>query len=53
MLFCEHAVSLAFSKILASSNSEFHLKIKEGLVISRHKLELNRNGKSSTLYLFD
>ena len=51
MLFCNHVVSL--EKILASSNSEFHLKIKESLLISRDKLELNRNEKSLSLYLFD
>ena len=31
MLFCDHVVSLKDFKILASSNSEFHLKIKESL----------------------
>ena len=53
MLFSNHAVSLEDFKILASSNSEFHLKIKESLLISRDKPELNRNEKSSQLYLFD
>ena len=53
MLFCDHAVSLEFFKILASSNSELHLKIKEGLLISRGKPELNRNEKSWPFYLFD
>ena len=32
MLFCDHVVSLEDFKILASSNSEFHLKIKESLL---------------------
>ena len=53
MLFCDHVVSLEDFKILASSNSEFHLKIKESLLISRDKPELNRNEKSLPLYLFD
>ena len=53
MLFCGHLVSLEGFKILASSNSEFHLKIKESLLISRDKPELNRNEKSLPLYLFD
>ena len=53
MLFCDHVVSLEDFKILASSNSEFHLKIKESLLISRGKPELNRNEKSLPLYLFD
>ena len=53
MLFCDHVVSLEDFKILASSNSEFHLKIKESLLISCDKPELNRNEKSLPLYLFD
>ena len=53
MLFCNHAVSPKNFKILASSNSEFHLKIKESLLISCDKSELNRNEKSFPLYLFD
>ena len=53
MLFCDHVVSLEDFKILASINSEFHLKIKESLFTSREKPELNRNEKSLPLYLFD
>ena len=53
MLLCDHVVSLEGFEILASSNSEFHLKIKESLLISRDKPELNRNEKSLSLYLFD
>ena len=53
MLLCDHVVSLKDFKILASSNSEFHLKIKESLLIARDKPELNRNAKSLPLYLFD
>ena len=53
MLFCDHVVSLEDFKILASSNSEFHLKIKKSLLISRNKPELNRNEKYLPLYLFD
>ena len=52
MLFCNH-VAHKDLKILASSNSEFHLKIKESLLIARDKPELNRNEKSLPLYLFD
>ena len=37
MLFCDHIVSLDHFKILTSSNSEFHLKVKESLLISRDK----------------
>ena len=53
MLFCNHIVSLDDFKILTSSNSEFHLKIKESLLISRDKPELNKNEKSLPLCLFD
>ena len=50
MLLCDHVVSLEDFKILASSNSVFHVKIKESLLISREKPELNRNEE---FYLFD
>ena len=53
MLLCDHVVSLEDFKILASSTSEFHLKMKESLLIARDKPELNRNEKSLPLYLFD
>ena len=53
MQICDHIVSFEVFKILASSNSEFHLKIKKGLLTARDKPELNRNGKSLPLYLFD
>ena len=49
MLFCDHVVSLEDFKILASSNSEFHLKTKESILISHDKPELNRNEKSLPL----
>ena len=52
MLLCDHIVSLKDFKILVSSNSEFHLKIKESLLILCGKPELNRNEKSLLLYLF-
>ena len=46
VLFYDHIVFLHDFKILTSSNSEFHLKIKERLLISSDKPELNRNEKS-------
>ena len=46
MLLCNQVVFLEDFNILASSNSEFYLKIKESLLIARNKPELNRNGKS-------
>ena len=42
----DHVVSLEDFKILASSDSEFHLNIKESLLIARDKPELNKNEKS-------
>ena len=48
MLFCDHAVSLKNFRILASSYSEFHLKIKESLLTSRNSHKVKRNEKSST-----
>ena len=53
MFFCDHVVSLKTFKFLASSNSKFYLKIKESLLILRGKPKLNKNEKSSLLYLFD
>ena len=53
MLFCDHVVSLEDFKILPVSDSEFHLKIKESLLILRDKPELNKIEKSLPLYLFD
>ena len=53
MLLCDHVVSLEDFKILASSNSEFHVKIKESFLIACEKPKLNRNMKSLPLYLFD
>ena len=53
MLLCDHVVSLEDFKILSSSNSEFHLKIKESFLIACEKPKLNRNMKSLPLYLFD
>ena len=43
MPLCDHVVSREDFKILASSNSEFHRKFKESLLIVSDKLELNRN----------
>ena len=53
IFFCDLVVSLKNFKILANSNSEFHLRIKESLLISRDTPELNTNGKSFPPYLFD
>ena len=50
MLFYDYVVSLEDFKILTSGNSEFRLQIKESLLISLDKPELNRNEKSLALY---
>ena len=34
MMMCHHVVSFGGFKVITSGNSEFHLKIKEGLLIS-------------------
>ena len=51
MLLCDHVVSLEDFKILASNNSEFHLKIKESLFISRDKPDLYNNEVFATLLI--
>ena len=53
MLMRDQPVSFDDFKVLGSSNSEFHLKIKESLLISRDQLILNKNEASLSLYLFD
>ena len=53
MLMCDQPGFFDDFKVLPSSNSEFHLKIKETLLISRDQPILNRNEASLTLYLFD
>ena len=51
MLICNQPVSFDDFKVLASSNSEFHLKIKESLLISRDQPVLNKNEASLPLHL--
>ena len=43
MLMYDQVVSFDDLKVLASSNSEFHLKIKENLLISRNQPIFNKN----------
>ena len=50
---CDQPVSFHDFKVLASSNSEFHLKIKESLLISSDQPNLDENEASLPLYLFD
>ena len=51
MLFCDHVVSIDDFKILASSDSDFHVKAKEILLISRDEPVLKKNETSLPLYL--
>ena len=53
MLICDQPISLDDFKVLASSNSEFHLKIKESLLILRDRPVSNKNEVSLPLHLFD
>ena len=53
MPLCDHIVSIDDFKILATSDSDFHVKVKEILSISRDEPILNKNEKSLPLYLFD
>ena len=53
MLICNQPVSFDDFKVLASSNSEFNLKIKESLLILRDQPILNKNEASLPLHLFD
>ena len=53
MLMCDQPISFGDFKVLASSNSELHLKIKESLLISRDQSILNKNEASAPLYFFD
>ena len=53
MLFCDHIVSIEDFKLLATSSSDFHIKVKESLLISRDEPILNKNETSLPLYLFD
>ena len=50
---CNQPVSFDDFKVLASSKSELHLKIKESLLIPRDQAILDRNEAYLPLYLFD
>ena len=52
-MICDQPVSFDDFKMLASSNSEFHLQIKESLLISRNQPVLNKNEASLPLRRFD
>ena len=50
---CDQPVSFDDFKVLDSSNSKFHLKMKAGLLIWRDQPILNKNEASLLLDLFD
>ena len=53
MLFCDQKVSIADFKILGTSDAEFHVKVKQSLLISRDEPILNKKEKLLPLGLFD
>ena len=52
MLICNQPVSFDDFEVLASSNSEFHLKIRESLLILRDQPVLDKSETSLPLHLF-
>ena len=53
MRFCDHILSIDDFKILATSDSNFHVKVEESLLISRDEPILNKNETALPLYVFD
>ena len=53
MIFCDHIVSIDDFRILATGDSDLHVKVKEIILISRDEPILNKNETSLPLYLFD
>ena len=53
MRFCDHILSTDDFKILATSDSNFHVKVEESLLISRDEPILNKNETALPLYVFD
>ena len=53
MLICDLPVSFDDFKLVACSNSDFHLKIKASLLISPDQPVFNKNEASLPLRLFD
>ena len=52
MLLCNHIVSIDDCNVLATTDSDFYVKVKKCLLISRDEHLLNRNKKSPKIYLF-
>ena len=53
MIFCDNIVSIDDFKVLGASDSDFHVKVKEILLISLDEPILNKNETSLPIYLVD
>ena len=53
LVLCSHSPSFKSFSVLTKENRKFVLELKEGLLIMRDKLSLNRIFRSVPLYLFD
>ena len=53
LLLCKHSPSFESFSVLTNENKKFLLELKESLLIMRDKPSLNRNVRSTPLYLFD
>ena len=53
LFFCNHSPSFESFSVLTNENKKFLLELKESLLIMRDKPSLNRNVRSTPLYLFD
>ena len=53
MLFCNRIVSIDDFKVLATSDLDFHVKVKESLLISCGEPILNKDKTLLPLYWFD
>ena len=53
LLLCKHSPSFENFSVLTKENKKFLLQLKESLLIMKDKPSLNRNIRSTPLYLFD
>ena len=53
LLLCNHSPSFENVSVLTKENKKFLLELKESLLIMRDKPSLNRNIRTTPLYLFD
>ena len=52
MLFCHHIVYIDDFNILATSYSDFHVKVKDIILITRDEPILNKNENETSLPLY-